>query len=251
MTTKVPFGAAEAFGMFLLAALGMLMFGGIAVATTHSNLIGSGVGYVFLAAVPCLWVRREGGVSVLGLRATPARLVTAGLLFGVSFLALNVLVQALIPFHPDDSALEAAVLGAPLPILILVLGVAAPIAEELIFRGVLMPAFAQRFGTRIAIVVSALVFSLYHLSPPQLIPAFISGLALGALATRTRSLVPGMIAHAANNLLVLALALPRFGFGQLVEDHVLAFLGISALLFTSGLLLLRRAPRVEPAPAIA
>jgi membrane protease YdiL (CAAX protease family) len=249
MTPKVPFSALEAFGMFLLAALGMLLFGGMAMAATQSNLVGSGVGYVFLAAVPCLWVRREGGVAVLGVRGTTTKLLASGLLFGVSFLALNVLVQVLIPFHPDDAELAAIFLTAPLPILLLVIAVAAPLAEEILFRGVLMQAFAQRFGTGVGITVSALMFSLYHLSPPQLIPAFFSGLALGALATRTRSLLPGMIAHAANNLLVVSLAHPDLAFGDLVQAHVPAYLGLSALLFAGGLALVRRAPHAELAVA--
>jgi uncharacterized protein len=46
--------------------------------------------------------------------------------------------------------------------IILLVGLVAPIMEELAFRGVLLSAARRRLGDRAAIAVTALVFSLFH-----------------------------------------------------------------------------------------
>ena len=59
-------------------------------------------------------------------------------------------------------------------------GLFAPIAEEFVFRGAALRALLN--GTRkpwVAIILSALLFSLAHLNPAQMLHAFLVGLLLG------------------------------------------------------------------------
>lgn len=98
----------------------------------------------------------------------------------------------------------------------LVAVIAAPIGEEILFRGLLLGGIIQTVGRRarrvpvtivhgIALAVSAVVFGLAHWGtggdPLQVVAVTgIFGLILGVVAIRTSSLTPVVIAHAANNL---------------------------------------------------
>lgn len=81
---------------------------------------------------------------------------------------------------------------------------AAPICEEIIFRG-LIQGWLLRMGIApwVAIIGTALLFAAGHLDPSNLDSYFLGGLILGYLAYRTRSLLPAMIWHALFNLLAL------------------------------------------------
>jgi membrane protease YdiL (CAAX protease family) len=77
------------------------------------------------------------------------------------------------------------------------------IFEELAFRGVIFGALQRVLGSGEALLVSALMFAILHLSVPSMPHLFLMGLALGWLRLRTGSLLPGMLMHFTHNLLVL------------------------------------------------
>ncbi len=72
------------------------------------------------------------------------------------------------------------------------------ILEEVLFRGVVM-GLLRPAGDRVAIVVSALVFSLAHGTLTQIPFAFVLGLVFGFLYARTGSLLLPMVLHFLNN----------------------------------------------------
>lgn len=76
---------------------------------------------------------------------------------------------------------------------------AAPVIEELLFRGLLLAALRQRLGTASAIVGSALLFSLVHLEWVQILAALPLGLMLGAYVARGGSLYVTAAAHILGN----------------------------------------------------
>ena len=75
-----------------------------------------------------------------------------------------------------------------------------PLAEELFFRGMILPRMT-RFGQKMALVFSALLFALYHVNLYQFFYAWGLGLLLGALYLKTGSIRMGYVLHAAINLL--------------------------------------------------
>ncbi len=86
--------------------------------------------------------------------------------------------------------------------------VAAPVIEELFFRGLLLRSLERRFGARWAVAGSSLAFGIAHFQGLQL-PALIAvGLVFGVLRVRTGRLGPGIVAHAAFNA-VAVIALSR------------------------------------------
>ena len=101
--------------------------------------------------------------------------------------------------------LLALVLPAPQsgPALLCKVCLAAPVAEELVFRGAIQR-FLQPLGRREAILWQAVLFAVQHGSLSGALYALVCGLVLGGLADRTGRLWPGMLLHSVNNLLVFA-----------------------------------------------
>jgi membrane protease YdiL (CAAX protease family) len=92
----------------------------------------------------------------------------------------------------------------------LLVALAAPIAEELFFRGFLFPALWRWKGWIPAAIVSGAVFGLVHAGGTPvvfLVPLAVLGFLLCWLYRRTGSLLPGMGVHAFNNALALGVTL--------------------------------------------
>jgi len=79
--------------------------------------------------------------------------------------------------------------------------IAAPILEELLFRGVILEGFLKNYSPTKAIIYSALLFGLIHFNPWQFIGGFIIGMVIGWLYWKTNSLIPGILIHFVNNSL--------------------------------------------------
>lgn len=142
----------------------------------------------------------------LGLARAPARFWIAAVLIGCSVWLLDLEVVNLVqPPHVSDT-LEKVVAHDPLWATLIVLAVCPAIGEELLFRGVFARALDRPRRRWIAVVVSAIVFSTYHLDPAQMVGTALVGLSLGTLATGARSIMPGMVAHVLNNGVVLLVA---------------------------------------------
>ena len=77
----------------------------------------------------------------------------------------------------------------------------APLAEEMLFRGILLPAFAYKNNQRVGIIISSMLFSLIHFSPEHAIILFVAGICFGILRVTSRSIWPPFLAHCTNNTL--------------------------------------------------
>jgi membrane protease YdiL (CAAX protease family) len=82
--------------------------------------------------------------------------------------------------------------------------VLAPLFEETLFRGVLLPVLAQRWGGLAAVVISALLFGIAHLSLGELPPLFVLGLGLGWLRLQSGRLGASVLMHSLWNGLTFA-----------------------------------------------
>jgi membrane protease YdiL (CAAX protease family) len=86
--------------------------------------------------------------------------------------------------------------------------VAAPLVEELTFRGVGFTLLA-RFGTVAAVVGTAIAFAADHGLVEGFPALFVFGLAVALVRVRTGSIYPGMLLHATFNALALVDAFAR------------------------------------------
>lgn len=85
------------------------------------------------------------------------------------------------------------------------LSVLPAIFEELLFRGFMLQSL-RRFGDWFAIIISSLIFALFHGNFTQLPNAFIMGIAIAFVTVRTGSMIPGMILHFINNFVASAIS---------------------------------------------
>lgn len=86
--------------------------------------------------------------------------------------------------------------GIALALLAFTAVVLAPLFEEVIFRGALLPVLAKRFGVTWGIVLSGLLFALAHISIGELAPLTVLGVGLAMLRISSGRLLPCVLMHA-------------------------------------------------------
>jgi membrane protease YdiL (CAAX protease family) len=79
------------------------------------------------------------------------------------------------------------------------------VCEEVAFRGFILSGLRRRFRPWTAILLSSFLFALSHLNVFMFVPMFLLGVILGLLATRSGSIVPGVVFHVVHSGLVLLL----------------------------------------------
>lgn len=79
---------------------------------------------------------------------------------------------------------------------------AAPICEELAFRGYLLGVLRLRLGAPASIAIAAALFAVAHLDPVRFLGLAGLGALFGWLAVRAGSIWPAVAAHAGNNAVV-------------------------------------------------
>ena len=197
-----------------------------------TSALGQYAGHILgLAAL----AHRRGGSSTLGFSVEPK---------DVWYVGLGLFLQVALPllFFPlanlagdgdtsqvvSDQIQQLGGLGARLA-MALVVGVLAPVAEEVMFRGILLRALAG-FGRRIAILVSALMFAGFHLfglsgdllrGAILIVPTFVvMGVILGWVTWRQDRLGPAIFVHSGFNVLaLLVLLMPPELIDQLVNSQ--------------------------------
>ncbi len=151
----------------------------------------------------------------------------------------------------EDLTESAFSMGDTHPIiLILALSVLVPIAEELLFRGIIMAEMRRVMSPWLAIVANALLFAIFHMQLVQSVYVIIAGLALAAAYVWSESLVLPIAMHMVYNF---------FGgvFGQLVVlegNAIIAYNIVMISVSIIGLILAfvmykkRRLPYKKPIP---
>ncbi len=88
-------------------------------------------------------------------------------------------------------------------LLVLFVGVGAPIVEELFYRGVVQRWLVETAGPAIGITIASVIFGAVHLSLIEFAPLATVGAVLGYLYWRTGRLLPAIIAHTTFNMITL------------------------------------------------
>ena len=203
---------------FLVGALALLAYGSRAAggkppknAVYHWDLaVGGIVEYAIVLGV-VLAIASGGGIRrLLALR----RPVSWGRAIGLSIVVLIVIYvvalsldsvlhagreQGLTPDAWDSRRAGAFVAN------FIVIGLLAPVAEELTFRG-LGYSLLERYGRWVAIVIVGIAFGLAHGLIEALPILVVFGSCLAWLRVRTQSVFPGMLLHATFNSIALIAA---------------------------------------------
>jgi len=172
-----------------------------------SDVMGLGMAAVqllaFLPAIAlgCVLARRPAR-EVLPLDSfrflvlVPMLVAAVGLVILVS--ECDNLTRSVLPM-PDELAEMFRVLFEGGVGTLVALVIVAPLTEELLFRGVILTGFLARYRKGTAIGASAVLFAVAHLNPYQFAAGLATGVFLGWLFLRTRSLWPCILMHAAFN----------------------------------------------------
>jgi membrane protease YdiL (CAAX protease family) len=182
-------------------------------------------GEVALAAAVLWWVAfiRKTPLRALGAPRRPWGDLVTGLLVGLALVVVAAIVLAMVqaiatkvighaPKEPDQ--VVACVHGAGLVFLAPIVIVAAPLGEELFFRGFLYQGLRRRFSIWPAALLSGCLFGLVHLGGVAfllIVPSLAAvGVGLALVFERRKSLVASMAAHAAFNIVgYITIALRR------------------------------------------
>lgn len=174
--------------------------------TSLENLIVYVVG-IGLAVLTAVILRKQSG-----LRFSPSLRLPSIIIIVISVVAiicigyLLELFTYMIPI-PDffmeifEDAINPDILS------FITLVIAAPVLEEILLRSVILDGFLKRYTPGKAIFWSAVIFGVLHLNPWQAIAGIASGLLLGWLYWKTKSLGLCILLHATNNCIAFLLFL--------------------------------------------
>ena len=133
--------------------------------------------------------------------------LAAGVLLQVVAFGMVALIELVAGSEPKQEVVTAIqhsdtaarVLGA------IAVVVFAPVAEELLFRGLLLRGLLRRYGAAVAVVLGGVAFAVVHLldpsAAPLLAPLALVGVLSGILAVRSGDLSRSILLHAGFNLL--------------------------------------------------
>ncbi len=136
--------------------------------------------------------------GVLGLALVPLALLLESLVARVVPRGDNVIITVM---AKDPGVLALTLLG-------LTLVVAAPVGEELLFRGLGYRGIERRHGLGLGALAVSFIFAAVHMNATGFLALFMVSMALCWVTTKTGSLIPAILLHAAYNgvqfLMILA-----------------------------------------------
>lgn len=202
-------GAVSAIVAGLVLGLPALFFTeGEGDLTTFGNIVAQ-IGLVLgLILVPLALASSRGSRSLgeslrrLGVRAfQPSAFKWMAAAVG-AYLLFAILYSALV-LEPEQEDIADGF--GPIPVQVLLIVIAAPLSEELCFRGMLFGGLRERLATVPAALVAGTVFGLLHaFTGISAVPPLIAlGFIFCLLYEKTGSIVPGILLHMLNNSVAL------------------------------------------------
>lgn len=222
---RIPGLGAAAVLLLFVAVLFLLGGPLLQLLLGELGLLLAQLGLVLLPVLVYLWRRGFDLTATLSLRVPSGPQVLGGVLLlagGLQLALVLTWLQSLVVPVPTEylEALSSAL--APDSVrryvwLLLIVAVAPALAEETVFRGVVLAACRRRLPTFGAVVVAGLIFGLFHLTPEtafRFLPTAWLGIVLGWVVVVSGSLPLSVLLHFLNNAIVLTLTALR------IEDAV-------------------------------
>lgn len=238
---------------YLLIFIGLQLVGGAIMTTLWNVIAGSSdqtaaklittTGVIGVVTIVIFLWTRYAELSPKWLRTRPWAVLAWSVVASMGALIPSIWIQEQMPELPNFAEQEFGTIMAT-PWGYLVIGLLAPLSEEIVMRGAILKELlkSEKLGVWPAITISALMFALIHMNPAQMPHAFLIGLLLGWMYWRTGSILSGVAYHWANN----SIAFVMFAFYpdpdmKLVdmfkgsELHVYMALGFSLLILLPAL----------------
>lgn len=176
--------------------------------TTGANIfvqLATALGFLLVPMAIASWRGASGWEEIrrrLGMRSfRPSALKWMAAAIGAYLVFAAVYVAVIGEPHQEDIAKGFGVV----PVQVLLIVIAAPISEEVCFRGMLFGGLRERLPRVAAALLSALIFGgLHALTGISAVPPLIVfGFLLALLYEKTGSIVPGILLHMLNNAVAL------------------------------------------------
>ena len=161
--------------------------------------------YLLAVGIPFLIVnsirKRKTGTKVFNFAIENKRIIPFVI---ISIAALNFgLIAPIISLIPMPESLQKAfadLMGKYSITTFITIVIAAPILEELIFRGIILDGLLKKYSPIKSILITSVLFGLVHLNPWQFFAALSLGIFIGWIYYETKSVSFAIIIHAVNNL---------------------------------------------------
>ena len=146
--------------------------------------------------------------------------------FVISMLDIYLFMEESESLNKSDPNLFSGIVG------ILHSCIIVPIVEEIGFRGIFLAGLLKsRCRPWLAILITAIVFALFHMSLVKIISTFGFGIIIGWLYWRTGSIIPGIVIHIVNNSLCIVFAFIDLSIESLAIWWVILVVCLSSLAY--------------------
>jgi len=210
---KIPtWGMGDAI-ISLVGAIGFSLVIGLALMSQKIDpengwglIIAFSAPWLALAGWPILATTLKGNGPKLDLGlSAPRTHLRLGFVAGLASLITASLMAVVVTRFTGPLSSAAGDVGLNQTGIVLVLFVfmamfGAPIVEEIAFRGMLYGALAKaHINEHLVVVITALVFALFHFEPKRFLILFVIGIILGEVRRHTGSTSAAIVAHIVNN----------------------------------------------------
>lgn len=139
----------------------------------------------------------ERTVSFLRIRKIKVSTALATVLFTFLIMPLMTLINAVSMLFVKNTVavISGEVLAMPFFLMLLLIGIIGPLNEELVFRGILYGGLRKSGTLFMTVLISGLMFSVFHMNFNQAFYAFAIGIFFALLNEATGSIVSSVIGH--------------------------------------------------------
>lgn len=212
-------------------------------------LIGLALSHIIIVGMPILaaWYgkidfKRTFSLNNFGMKNLPAIIITAIGAFIVGNIACmpisNIVNDSMSTYSDGMSTLMSS---QSIWVVWFVIGVVPAISEETLFRGYLLSSLRQKTKPIVYIIVTALIFGIYHMNLYQGCYAFLLGLVLAYVVYKTNSIFASAIIHFICNSMAVILSMTTIINLEKISDIQLIGIGIAGLvMLVAGLWFISR-----------
>lgn len=210
-----------------------------AVIIEHSvlmNTISAGIGLITFLFLYIHDIKTDGKDNIIKevksinmFNALKCYAVGATLGTGLSMFISLLPLDNIIGSYEDTSAL---LMNSNFLVLFISLGIIVPIAEELIYRGIVYNRVKKYSNDKIAIIVSALAFGIFHFNLVQIVFAGVMGIVLAYVYSRYKTITAPILLHMAVNQ--ISVIFTCTGFDRYLNSNMLVYNVFMIILIVMG-----------------
>jgi uncharacterized protein len=199
-------GIGQSWGIVGIAVVLMIVFSPVNLLL--NNFVGKGISlfiYYLLSIGGTFWIAHLQRIKRTGINQYRFEIGSGKILLLVSIAVITLqigVVSPLVGIMPMPDFMKKVFLELSKQTGVfsfITIVIAAPVLEELIFRGIILDGLLKRYSPMKSIVVSSILFGIVHLNPWQFIAALVIGFFSGWVYYKTRQLSLSILIHFVNN----------------------------------------------------